>query len=59
MLATLAAIWLVHVAALITPGANVLLVSQLAASDRTRSAAFAAFGVTTGAALWSASAAWA
>ncbi|CAG0944407.1 partial Threonine efflux protein, partial [Gammaproteobacteria bacterium] len=57
MLATLAAIWLVHVAALITPGANVLLVSQLAASDRTRSAAFAAFGVTAGAALWSVSAA--
>lgn len=53
MLATLAGIWFLHVAAMMSPGANVLLVSQLAASDRTRSATFAALGVTAGAAVWS------
>jgi threonine/homoserine/homoserine lactone efflux protein len=53
MLTTLCAIWLLHVAALVTPGANVLLVTQLAASDRSRSALFAALGVTVGAAMWS------
>lgn len=52
MLATLVSIWFLHVAALISPGPNVLLVSQLAASDRARSATFAAFGVTAGAAVW-------
>ena len=52
MLATLLTIWLLHAAALLSPGANVLLVSQLAASDRGRSAVFAALGVTLGALLW-------
>lgn len=56
MLTTLFAIWLLHLAALVTPGANALLVSQLAASDRTRSALFAALGVTAGAAMWSSAA---
>ncbi len=56
MLSTFSAIWLLHVAALVTPGANVLLVSQLAASDRARSAIYAALGVTAGAAMWSLSA---
>jgi threonine efflux protein len=52
MLSTLIGIWFLHVGALISPGANVILVSQLAASDRTRSAAFAALGVTVGATIW-------
>jgi threonine/homoserine/homoserine lactone efflux protein len=52
MLSTLATVFFLHVAAMMTPGANVLLISQLAASDRSRSAAFAALGVTTGAAIW-------
>lgn len=52
MLSTLAAIWILHVAAMVSPGPNFLLVSQLAASDRTRSAVFAALGVATGATLW-------
>jgi len=52
MLTTLIGIWFLHVAALLSPGANVLLVSQLAASDRARSAAFAALGVTVGACIW-------
>jgi threonine/homoserine/homoserine lactone efflux protein len=56
MFSTLAAIWLLHVVALITPGANVLLVSQLAASDRARCAVYAALGVTVGAAMWSSAA---
>ncbi|MEO6918644.1 MAG: LysE family transporter [Collimonas sp.] len=37
---------------MMTPGANVLLISQLAASDRTRSASYAALGVTVGAGIW-------
>ncbi len=52
MLSTLIGIWLLHVAALLSPGANVLLVSQLAASDRAGSAAFAALGITVGACVW-------
>lgn len=52
MLATFFTIWLLHAAALLSPGANVLLVSQLAASDCGPSAVFAALGVTLGALLW-------
>ena len=52
MLSTFATIWILHVAAMMSPGPNVLLVSQLAASDRARSAVFAALGVTCGATLW-------
>lgn len=52
MFSILLGIWVLHVAAMLSPGANVLLVSQLAASDRTRSAVFAALGVTAGAFLW-------
>ena len=52
MLSTLATIWILHVAAMMSPGPNVLLVSQLAASDRARSAVFAALGVSCGATLW-------
>ena len=56
MLSTLLTIWLLHMAALITPGANVLLISQLAASGQARGATLAAWGVATGAALWSSAA---
>jgi len=52
MLSTFVTIWTLHVAAMLSPGPNVLMVSQLAASDRARSAVFAAVGVTFGAALW-------
>ena len=52
MLTILGGIWLLHVAVLLSPGANVLVVSQLAASDRARTAAFAAVGVTVGAGVW-------
>jgi len=52
MLSTFVTIWILHVAAMVSPGPNVLLVSQLAASDRAQSAVFAAVGVTFGAALW-------
>lgn len=47
----LIAIWLPQLLALVTPDANVILLSQLAASDRTRSALFAAIDVTVGAAM--------
>lgn len=56
MITTLLTIWILHVAAMATPGANVLLVSQLAASDRAQSALFAALGVTLGALIWASSA---
>ena len=56
MLSSLIAIWLLDAASLIIPGANVLLVSQLSASGRPRSATAAAIGVATGAALWSSAA---
>ena len=46
----------IHAAALVTPGANVLLVSQLSASGQARSAVLAALGVTVGAAIWSSAA---
>ena len=52
MLSTFVTIWILHVAAMMSPGPNVLLVSQLAASDRARSAVFAALGVACGATLW-------
>ena len=54
MISILIGIWFLHVAVLLSPGANVLIVSQLAASDRARSAAFAAVGVTVGAGIWAA-----
>jgi threonine efflux protein len=52
MLPTLVTIWLLYVAAMVSPGANVLLVSQLAASNHARSARFAGLGVAVGAGLW-------
>lgn len=56
MAATLISIWLLHLAALASPGANVLLVSQMAASGRRDSARFAGLGVVVGAGLWAVSA---
>jgi threonine efflux protein len=56
MLSILATIWLLHMAALVTPGANVLLVSHLSASGSPRSATLAAIGITVGAAIWSSAA---
>ena len=53
MVSTFVTIWLLHVAAMLTPGANVLLVTQLAASGQRRSASYAALGVASGAAIWS------
>jgi threonine efflux protein len=56
MLSTLLTVWLLHVAALVTPGANVLLVSHLAADGARRAAMHAAVGVSVGAAIWSSAA---
>ena len=53
MLTTFLTIWLLHIAALVTPGANTLLVTQLAASGDVRVASSAAVGVALGAAVWS------
>jgi threonine efflux protein len=54
MLSILITIWLLHAAATVTPGANTLLVIQIAASDRRSSAVFAAIGVAVGSAVWAA-----
>lgn len=54
MLTTLLAVSVLHWVVLVTPGANVLLVSQLAASGHRKAACFAALGVTAVAVLWSA-----
>jgi threonine efflux protein len=56
MFSTLFTVWLLHVAALVTPGANVLLVSHLAANGDRRAATYAAVGVTIGAVIWSSAA---
>ena len=52
MLATLLTISLLHWVVLVTPGANVLLVSQLAASGHKRSAYFASLGISFVAVAW-------
>ena len=52
MTAILLTIALLHWVVLVTPGANVLLVSQLAASGYRRSACYAGFGVTIVAVAW-------
>jgi len=52
MLSTLLTIWFLHVAAMLSPGPNMLLVSQLAASDHRRNAVLAAWGVATAAVVW-------
>lgn len=52
MLSTLATIWLVHLIATATPGANTLLIVQLAASQRRSVAVLAAIGVAAGSAGW-------
>lgn len=56
MLSTLATIWILHFAAMLTPGANTLLVSQLAASGDSKGAAYAALGIGIGALAWSSAA---
>jgi threonine efflux protein len=53
MLSTLLAIALLHWVVLMTPGANVLVVSNLAASGSRQAAVFAGLGVTVVAGIWS------
>lgn len=52
MFTTLATIALLHWVVLVTPGANVLVISQLAAGGQRRSALYASFGVTAVAVTW-------
>jgi threonine efflux protein len=53
MFYTLLTIFLLHWAALVIPGANVLVVSSLAANGSRTAACFAALGVTVVAVIWS------
>jgi threonine efflux protein len=53
MFTVLFTIWFLHVAAMISPGVNMLLVTQFAASEHARSAVYATLGITLGAAIWS------
>jgi threonine efflux protein len=52
LLTALLTVALLHWVVLITPGANVLLVSQLAASGHRRSACYAGMGITIVAVTW-------
>ena len=53
MTIVLVTIWLLHLAALIVPGANVLYITYLAASNNAITAAFASIGIAIGVAIWS------
>ena len=53
MLTTVLTIAVLHWLALLTPGVNMLLISQLAASGQRRAACFAAVGITLVAFTWS------
>src|SRR5262245_53190198 len=52
MLSTLLTVWLLYLGAMVSPGPNILLVSQLAASAGRRSAWLAGLGVAFGAGVW-------
>ena len=52
MLSTLLTVWLLYLGAMLSPGPNVLLVSQLAAGAGRRSAWLAGLGVAFGAGVW-------
>jgi threonine efflux protein len=52
MLSPLLTVWLLYLGAMVSPGPNVLLVSQLAAGSGLRSAWLAGLGVAFGAGVW-------
>jgi threonine efflux protein len=52
MLSTLLTVALLHWAALVTPGVNFFVLSQLAASGQRRSACYAALGISVVAVTW-------
>jgi len=52
MLTTLLAICLLHWVGMVSPGPNILVVSQLAADVNRRTGIFAAFGIATCAVIW-------
>jgi threonine efflux protein len=54
MLSALATVMILHWVVLVTPGANVLLISQLAAGGDKRGAIYASLGVCTVAFVWAA-----
>lgn len=54
MYSIIISVWMLHIVATLTPGANTLLISQLAASNHRKSAMFAALGVAVGSASWAA-----
>jgi threonine efflux protein len=56
MLSTLLTVALLHWAALVTPGVNFLLLTQLAAGGQRESARYAALGISAVAGLWALSA---
>jgi threonine efflux protein len=52
MLSLLATIWFLHFIMMVTPGVNMLLITQLAAGGQRNSAMWASLGVALGAAMW-------
>ena len=57
MMSVLFTIWVIHTIALVLPGANLLFLSYIAASDKRTSAIYASFGIALGAIIWSSMAA--
>ena len=52
----LASVWLVHALAMLSPGPNVLVVTQAALADSRRAGVWTAFGIAAGTAVWSSAA---
>lgn len=52
-LGSLASLFVIHILALVSPGPNVFIVTQTAMSRERRSGVLVAFGLATGAAIWS------
>jgi threonine efflux protein len=53
---TLFTVWALHMAVMLSPGVNTLLVSQMAASGQTRSVRWAVLGICTATLVWASAA---
>ena len=56
MLSTQFTVWVLHMAVMLSPGVNTLLVSQMAASGQTRSVRWAVLGICTATLVWASAA---
>jgi threonine efflux protein len=56
MITTLFTVWALHMAVMLSPGVNTLLVSQMAASGQSRSVRWAVLGICTATLVWASAA---